>query len=209
MENARSNWDQFIASLRIEPPHVPMRVTIKASWQRCAGLGVSRALDHEIRLRRVSDVELESRLHENRDLLHAAIPLITAFSSDRDSVQHVVYLTDADGIVLLSRGNHQIMLLYGLMPGFDWSEQTMGTNGAGTALATDSAVAVIGPDHYQLPFQEATCLAAPIHSATGDLIGAVDFSTHVGDVHASQLLDIVTLAKEIENKLPRSVAVVP
>ena len=49
-----------------------------------------------------------------------------------------------DGIVLLSRGNHQVMLLYGLCPGFDWSEKTMGTNGAGTALVTDSAVAVIG-----------------------------------------------------------------
>jgi transcriptional regulator of acetoin/glycerol metabolism len=77
----------------------------------------------------------------------------------------------------------------------------MGTNGAGTALATDSAVAVVGPDHYQLPFHEATCLAAPIHSRDGDLIGAVDFSTHVGDVDASQLVDIVALAQAIENAL--------
>jgi transcriptional regulator of acetoin/glycerol metabolism len=151
----------------------------------------------------VSDLELECRLYKNQELVDAATPLITAFSLDKNAVQHVVYLTDRDGIVLLSRGNDQVMLVYGLCPGFDWSERTMGTNGAGTALATDSAVAVIGPDHYQLPFQEATCLAAPIHSSSGDLIGAVDFSTYVGDADASQLVHVVTLAKAIEDTLPR------
>ena len=94
------------------------------------------------------------------------------------------------------------MLAYGLCPGFDRSEKTMGTNGAGTALATDSAVAVISPHHYQLPFEEATCLAAPLHSRTGDLIGAVDFSTHGGDVDVCQPVDVVTLSKAIEDALP-------
>jgi transcriptional regulator of acetoin/glycerol metabolism len=152
-------------------------------------------------LRRVPDLELQHRLHQSRDLIDVATPLIAAFSSHRSAVQHVIYITDRDGIVLRSVGNHQAMLAYGLCPGFDWSERTMGTNGAGTALATDSAVAVVGPDHYQLPFHEATCLAAPIHSRDGDLIGAVDFSTHVGDVDASQLVDIVALAQAIENAL--------
>lgn len=194
-------WDHFVAHLRLSPLPLPLRLCIRASWERCAELGVSRALDNQILLRRVSDLELEERLHKNRELVHVATPLVTAFSSDRNALQHVVYLTDQDGIVLLSRGNHQVMLAYGLCPGFDWSERAMGTNGAGTALATDSAVAVIGPDHYQLPFQEATCLAAPLHSPSSDLIGAVDFSTHVGDVDASQLLDIVNLARAIENAL--------
>ena len=202
MVSPKVHWDQFAAHLRLSPPSLPLPLCIRASWERCTGYGVSRALDGQIHLRRVSDPELEERLRDNRDLIDAATPLMTAFSSDRDAIQHVVYLTDKDGIVLLSRGNHQVMLAYGLCPGFDWSEKTMGTNGAGTALATDAAVAVIGPDHYQLPFREATCLGAPIHSGTGDLIGAVDFSTHVGDVDVSQLVDVVTLSKAIEDALP-------
>jgi sigma-54 dependent transcriptional regulator, acetoin dehydrogenase operon transcriptional activator AcoR len=201
MSSRNVQWDQFVAHLRLSPPPLPLRLCIRASWERCAELGVSRALDHQIHLRRVSDLELEERLYRNRELVDAAAPLIAAFSSDKNVVQHVVYLTDQDGIVLLSTGNHQLMLAYGLCPGFDWSEKTMGTNGAGTALATDSAVAVIGPDHYQLPFQEATCLAAPIHSPCGHVIGAVDFSTHAGDVDASQLVDVVNLARAIENVL--------
>jgi sigma-54 dependent transcriptional regulator, acetoin dehydrogenase operon transcriptional activator AcoR len=202
MSSAKMGWNQFVAHLRLSPPSLPLRLCIRESWDRCAGNGVSRAMDHQIRLRRVSDLELEDRLQKSRDLIRAATPVIAAFSSSRKAIQHVLYLTDQDGIVLLSRGNHKLMLMYGLCPGFDWSEKTMGTNGAGTALATDSAVAVIGPDHYQLPFQEATCLAAPIHSSTGDLIGAVDFSTHVKDVAVSHLADIVALAKAIETALP-------
>ena len=201
MADAKVQWDQFAAHLRLSPPSLPIRLCIRASWERCNELGVSRALDGTIFLRRVSDLELERRLQKRRDLINAATPLMTAFSSERSAVQHVVYLTDQDGIVLLSTGNHSVMLVYGLCPGFDWSEKTMGTNGAGTALATNSAVAVIGPDHYQLPFEDATCLAAPIHSQTGDLIGAVDYSTHVGDVDTSQLVDIVTLANAIEATL--------
>jgi transcriptional regulator of acetoin/glycerol metabolism len=191
-----------VAHLRLSPPCLPY----DSAFGRCSDLGVSRASESQIVLRRVSDLELEQRLQGSRDLIDAASPLITTFSSNRQAVQHVVYLTDQDGIVLLSQGNQQVMKIYGLSPGFDWSERTMGTNGAGTALATDSAVAVIGPDHYQLPFQEATCLAAPIHSSSGDLIGAVDLSTHVGDVDPLQLVDIITLAKAIEDALPHWVA---
>jgi sigma-54 dependent transcriptional regulator, acetoin dehydrogenase operon transcriptional activator AcoR len=195
------HWDQFVEHLRLSPPSLPMPLCIRASWERCTETGVSRAVDNNIVLKRVSDLELQTRTEKNRELLEVATALITAFSSEMVPVRHVVYLTDRDGIILLSRGNDQLMLAYGLCPGFDWSEQMMGTNGAGTALATDSAVAVVGPDHYQLPFREATCLASPIHSATGELIGAVDFSTHVGDVDASQLVQIVGLAKAIENTL--------
>jgi sigma-54 dependent transcriptional regulator, acetoin dehydrogenase operon transcriptional activator AcoR len=195
------HWDQFVEHLRLSPPSLPMPLCIRASWERCTETGVSRAVDNNIVLKRVSDLELQTRTEKNRELLEVATALITAFSSEMVPVRHVVYLTDRDGIILLSRGNDQLMLAYGLCPGFDWSEQMMGTNGAGTALATDSAVAVVGPDHYQLPFREATCLASPIHSATGELIGAVDFSTHVGDVDPSQLVQIVGVAKAIENTL--------
>lgn len=201
MNSPKMKWDQFVSDLRLLPAMSSTRLHIQESWKRCHGLGVSRALDHQIILRRVPDLELSHRLDRSRKLINAATSLLSAFSSNRATVQHIVYLTDQDGIVLLSRGNHQHMLVYGLLPGFDWSEKTMGTNGAGTALASNSAVAVIGPDHYQLPFQEATCLAAPIHSVTGDLIGAIDFSTHVGDVHPSQLVDVIALAKAIEKAL--------
>jgi transcriptional regulator of acetoin/glycerol metabolism len=116
----------------------------------------------------------------------------------------VVYITDADGIVLHSVGNDATMRAYGLVPGFDWSECKMGTNGAGTALATGQPVAVIGSEHYRLPFREASCLASPIRSAAGEIIGAIDFSTHVADAKPEQLSAVVSLAHDIERELART-----
>ncbi len=77
----------------------------------------------------------------------------------------------------------------------------MGTNGAGTALATDCPTAVVGPDHFATAFATTTCLASPVHSPHGKLIGAVDFSSSVEDARAEQLADIIELARRIEQAL--------
>jgi sigma-54 dependent transcriptional regulator, acetoin dehydrogenase operon transcriptional activator AcoR len=196
-------WKRFTDSISVLPDSISQETLIRESWERCRELGVKRVLDDHVILRRVDDSELQLRLEQNRALLDTAAPLLAQFSQRTVGVQHVVYLTDRDGIVLFSCGNHDVMRAYGLLPGFDWSEDAMGTNGAGTALATRHPVAVIGPDHYQLPFRDATCLASPIRSATGELIGAVDFSTHVEDADISQLAHIVNLAASIEDRLAR------
>lgn len=168
---------------------------------------MNQALDGGIVLRRVDDAELRERLYRNRKLVEIASSLLAGFSDGLGTLRHVIYMTDQDGIVLFSAGNQQTMLNYGLLPGFDWSERVMGTNGAGTALATARPVAVIGPDHYQMPFQEATCMAAPIHSPSNDLLGAVDLSTHVDDADTSHLTLVVKLATFVRHALAGQITV--
>jgi transcriptional regulator of acetoin/glycerol metabolism len=77
----------------------------------------------------------------------------------------------------------------------------MGTNGAGTALVTDMPVAVIGPDHYQLPFHETACLGCPIHGSSGELVGAIDLSMHASRATPTHISDVVRLATHIERRL--------
>ena len=48
---------------------------------------------------------------------------------ERERLYSKTDMTDADGIVLYSKGTDFLMMAYGLRPGFDWSERTMGTNG--------------------------------------------------------------------------------
>jgi transcriptional regulator of acetoin/glycerol metabolism len=206
MKYENEGWVQFVRKVEAATVSNLPRPYIAESWRRCRKRGVSQALDNYILLRRVDAAELERRLQVGSVLHAAATPLLRDFSEKMGAVEHVVYATDRDGIVLCSAGNDYNMLLYGLLPGFDWSENTMGTNGAGTALATGRPVAVIGPDHYQLPFREATCLGAPIRSPQGDIIGAVDFSTHVKDAHISHLALVVELARAIESYTLRDVA---
>jgi len=198
-------WRNFIQRLQDSPPLLE-RPYILESWQRCRERGLPPAPEHPV-LRRVGDAELRERLQANNGLVEAAAPLLAGFSASLGALQHVIYATDRNGIVLWSAGNSSIMLTYGLTAGYDWSEGTMGTNGAGTALATNRPVAVIGPDHYQLPFHGSTCLAAPIHSRQGELLGAIHFSTDVRDAHPSQLGQVIKLAHNIERRLAGVLAV--
>jgi len=198
MNNQRENWAELVREIDLATAGDSPRPYIAESWKRCREKGVSQALDKSILLRRIDAADLEHRLRDCSFLVEGASSLLRKFSLSVAAVPHVIYLTDRDGIVLSSTGNDQTMRVYGLLPGFDWSEAAMGTNGAGTALATGRPVAVIGPDHYQLPFRETTCLGAPIYSREGEIIGAVDFSTHVKDAQASQLAQVIQLARSIE-----------
>lgn len=207
MRDPEKAWKRFVQQIVELPPAIPERPYILESWKRCSEAGIGQALDNNVNLRRVEPSELKVRLDRNQELVNVAGPLLAGFSAALGTVGHVIYLTDRDGIVLFSVGSRDSMLVYGLLPGFDWSEQRMGTNGAGTAIATNRPVAVIGPDHYQLPFRDATCLAAPIHSPRGELIGAVDLSTHVNDAEVFQLTQIVSLAKLIKHRLAGKVSV--
>lgn len=198
-------WLSFLQQLQNAPPLLE-RPYIRESWQRCRERGLPPAPEHPV-LRRVDDAELKKRLEASNELVEAAAPILAGFSASLGALQHVIYAADRDGIVLWSAGNRTAMLTYGLTAGYDWSEATMGTNGAGTALATNHPVAVIGPDHYELPFHSSTCLAAPIHSRQGELIGAIDFSTNVSDADPSQLAQVIRLAHQIERRLAGMLAV--
>ncbi len=189
-------WQGFARTVaaQTDSANPAKRAFVDDSWQRsrAAGIGRSRKL-----FSRVEDSILQERLQEHGGWLRVAIPLLENFSQQL-RIRHVVYVTAPDGIVLHSAGSPTWRVVQGLLPGFDWSEKVMGTNGAGTALATNQPVAVIGPEHYIEDFSRCTCLAAPLHAPAGKLIGAVDLSTAVEDARPEQLWDVISLAQEIE-----------
>lgn len=199
MGSPQKRWREFADSLSQHPIAGSLRPVILESWKRSRAAGVRRHHEKPM-LHRIGAAELEDRLEKNRDVIQVAGPLLQEFSAAQQ-IRHVIYLTDQDGIVLWSVGYDIWRALFGLMPGFDWSEKTMGTNGAGTALATNQPVAVVGPDHFVSAFETTTCLACPIHTMNGTLIGAIDFSTSVEDARVEQLSDIVELAHRIEQAL--------
>jgi CheY-like chemotaxis protein len=177
----------------------PTDCLILESWERCRDAGIGR--NGETRFRQIAPDDLGRRLGRNADLIDAARDRLTELSNSLRNTKHVVYLTDADGIVLYSAGTDALMRSLGLRPGFDWSERTMGTNGAGTALACNRPIAVIGTDHWHSAFRDAACFGAPIRDSCGVPVGAVDLSTHVEDCRRDQLADIIRVALRIEADL--------
>ncbi|MBS1851752.1 MAG: GAF domain-containing protein [Acidobacteria bacterium] len=205
MATTEEAWKHFLESALQNPTHEKIRPIILDSWRRSRSAGVDPLKTH-ILLRQVSLAELDRRLQINQVLVEISVPLIDEFSVCYENLKHVVYLVDADGIILYAIGTDFIMQAFGLSPGYNWSERVMGTNGAGTALASRRPVAVMGPEHYQLPFHDATCMGTPVFGGEDALLGAIDFTTHVRDADPAQLSAVLDLRCQIESRLKASLS---
>jgi transcriptional regulator of acetoin/glycerol metabolism len=92
---------------------------------------------------------------------------------------HAVVLADGDGVVLAARGLEVLedaFLRTALVEGRRLGEAESGTNAVGTALAEQSAIAVIGAAHYEAAFAGLSCYAAPIRDASGRTVAVIDIS---------------------------------
>lgn len=175
---------------------LPRSSLLIESWARSMEAGVHPSGPPAFR--KVSSRELQERQDANGLLLDLALPHLKWIARWFSARPHVAYLVDKDGIVLHAEGDSDAIARYHLSPGHDWSEKAMGTNGAGTALATGAPVAVLGCDHWSDSWSAATCLGAPIHDPDGNVAGALDVSLDVqlGDaerlVVAAQAADAIT-----------------
>jgi signal transduction histidine kinase len=191
-------WQEFVDGL---PTTYGLRDVIKESWLRSRQNGVDPAHSE---LHRIDDEELRCRQEQNRALIDIAKPHLEWLSVALRGVDHGIYVTDSDGIILSSAGNsEELRQRYGLIPGYDWSESTMGTNGAGTALAAQKPVAIVGPEHFSQNLHRGICTAAPIHDADGEIIGAIDISVGMIEGTPSRMAMAVRSAEMIESQLAR------
>lgn len=197
MTDVLTEWERVLTA---RPRHPLARDLILRSWTRSRSAGLDPA-SGRLRLQRIPHRELRGRLEEREPLLRAATPHVETLSRETP-VPHVAYVVDADGIVLLSVGTDSAQMHeYGLLPGYDWSEGAMGTNGAGTALVTGRPVAVFGEEHFLRPLKGFICTAAPVRDAEGRVIAALDLSVAVEDGRPDHLLRAIETAAAIERDL--------
>jgi len=198
----RREWERFVETNRTT---TALRPPILRSWRRSRSAGIEPAGSGEIRPPRVPDEELEERRSRNRRLLDVATPHLNWLSLLHRRVEHVVYLVCRDGIVLVATGMPQDLAeRWHLLPGFDWSEATMGTNGAGTALATGEPTAVLGPEHYLESYQGCTCIAAPILGSGSGPVGALDLTTNLDEGDPRSMFLVLYAAENIGKQLRES-----
>jgi PAS domain S-box-containing protein len=196
--DVRVQWQRFLEEIA---PDAALRPVILDSWRRSRAAGVD-PMPTRLTLRQVPAGELEHRLVASAELLAVARPHIEWLSSMHAAIPHVAYLVDRNGVVLYATGTDpEALHAVGLLPGYDWSEATMGTNGAGTAIVAGAPVAVEGPEHYVQPLQGYTCTGAPVRGPGGDVLGAVDFSSAAEHGSAERLLVVAHAAYAIGQEL--------
>ena len=188
-------WKRFIEGL---PPGTSLRSEILESWQRCRAGGLN---PEEARFRQVAEEELQRRIEANRELIEIASLHLDWISSSWTRFPHALFLIDRDGIVLYVTGNDPpLQEALHLIPGHDFSERQIGTNGPGTALASDQAISIIQVEHFCRPFHEYTCTGAPIH-ADGGGIAAIGFGTPGADDNPERVILTSHTAYIIEREL--------
>ena len=153
------------------------RSLVSDSWQRSLAARVDPDRHDPPVVHRAADLDGVRAAHP----LGAVLPLLrSTLVSIADEAVHVMIVTDADGTILWREGAHSLLRAadsVGLAPGMRWSEDAIGTNAMGTALAVDEPVQIHSAEHLVRTVHSWTCAAAPVHDPdTGTLLGAIDIS---------------------------------
>src|SRR4051812_17116859 len=122
-----------------------------------------------------------------------------------EDAMHVMIITDADGHVLWAEGERKVRRSaedVHLAEGARWTEDAIGTNAMGLALAVDTSVVVHSAEHLVRTYHGWTCAASPVHDPdTGATIGSVDISGPLSIMHPAVGALVSAAARLAENEL--------
>jgi len=124
-----------------------------------------------------------------------------------DASQFLMVVTDADGIILWREGAARVRNRadgLGFAEGAEWTEDLVGTNAIGTALAEASPVQLFSAEHFEADQHPWYCTAAPLHDPrTGELLGIVDVSGPAMTLHPAIIALVETAVRLAEAQLWR------
>jgi signal transduction histidine kinase len=172
--------------------NVPVRQDILTSWQRSVVAGLRP--DH-------FEVPYQPDLDDDGPLRWAAAPVLDQVADELDGAGVGLLLTDARGQVVDRRAADNGILArldrIGLAPGFLYSEELIGTNAIGTAIAQRAPSVVTGSEHFADALISMACAAIPVTDGAGETIGVVDLTCAAGDFHPLLLPFAKRAAREI------------
>lgn len=186
------------------------RSAVVASWSRSARLhGLDPATGRKPD--RLTEAELaEARVRSGR-MIRLANPVLDELFRAVGGLGCCVLLADNDGIPMERRGagaDDKVFESWGLWTGAIWTEEREGTNGIGTCLAEGRPVAIHRDQHFMARNIGLSCLASPIHEASGRIAGVLDVSSARDDLNDgfARLIShsVADAARRIEVELFRS-----
>ncbi|MBS2021314.1 MAG: sigma-54-dependent Fis family transcriptional regulator [Deltaproteobacteria bacterium] len=181
---------------------VDVRPLVLDSWLRTQRAGVDSALKRAPLV--WTDDELESA-RERTEWLPVAVQAIYQQCHASLEAGHILTLFDEGGRMLSAEGDPEAregLADINFRPGAQWTEDLVGTNGPGTALAMGRPVHVVGAEHFCEGWQNWHCAATPVRDpATGAIIAIVDISGFREKGHPHTLALATVIASAIEQRL--------
>lgn len=178
---------------------------IENSWRRCLAHGVEALspVANEV----ITQHELARKCDKSHSLLIHAQPEMATLNEQIAHTRSMVILTDEEGIILHSLGDHQFLdkaQQIAMYPGCSWHETHCGTNAIGTALIEKLALSVQGAEHFMERHQILSCSAVPIFGAANELLGTLDVTNDFSHLQQHTLALVKMAAQMIENRLFRA-----
>jgi len=164
----RRAWERFVVGSggqQGDSGDTFVRAPIADSWRRSAAAGVDPS---GLRIApQVADADEASARWEIHPLAEMAPLIRSCLAATADESQHLIVVSDANGVLLWVEGNATVRLRaadsMNFAEGTLWSEGGAGTNAIGTAIAAKHAVQVFASEHFNEIVQCWTCAAAPVH----------------------------------------------
>nr|WP_226370093.1 GAF domain-containing protein [Pseudonocardia oceani] len=187
---------------------VPPRELVSESWRR----SLAARIDPEAGVPRHVYSRDEVGGIRGGHPLAAVLPVLRdTLVAIADEAMHMMIVTDAQGHILWREGQRDVLHRaehVGLVEGTRWTEDSVGTNAMGTALAADRAVQIHSAEHLVRAYHSWTCAACPVHDPdTGEVIGAVDVTGPARTFHPTTLALVVAAARLAESHLAAQLAV--
>ncbi len=191
-------WARYVYEDKLDPSVQP---AVADSWKKCkaAGVNPNGGLG-----KRVNDEVFASIRTENITLIDTALPIMQSVFEIVKKTNFVMVLTDSVGYILETIGAEDLkdrIEDLRFVPGALWNNLDVGTNAISVALDYDTAIQMVGPEHYCRSHHSWTCSAAPIHGINGEVIGCLDMSGDAGSAHDHTLGLVLAAVYGIEGKL--------
>ena len=184
------------------PAAAAINERVTRSWRRSMAAGLAPFHPHAPD--NLPHPELRRVLALHRDLLGHSQPVMEYLFEQVRHSHSMVVLANRHGVLMHTLGDADFLgkaERVALLAGASWHEEQRGTNAIGTALAESCGIEIHGPEHYLARNDFLTCAAAPILSATGELLGILDISGDQRSHHPHTLGLVNTAARMIENRL--------
>jgi hypothetical protein len=171
---------------------------IVRSWRRSIGNSADGAHPAE----RFAEIDTDSIL------CRAADPVLDRWQSHLADTGTSLFLSDRAGAIVARRAGDSAARRrlddVHAAEGFDYSEDSIGTNGLGTSMVEKRALFISGSEHYNDALATLACAAAPVCTPSGSVIGSISLGGPIETANALMLSLTREIGQQIEERLRSS-----
>lgn len=178
------------------------RPAIESSHERCKLLNISKEQVYSKKI--ISDIELQKKFSEKRKMILTAAPYMEQLINFVKNNNFFALLVDKEGCILNAIGDEKILdeaFKLKMVPGAYMNEESIGTNAMAVVIKTGKPVQLSGKDHYIKAYHKWTCSGAPIKDYNGNLLGVLNLTGYMEQVHPHTLGMVIAASNAIEEMI--------